>query len=197
MARRLVCQLLACVCALAFAGLAGAAGGGAAVSLTLPAHPALGKPVAIVVHPHRALPKGGFYYVVLVLHEYPGTTQPGCAISSNMQATQYGFAAALKAVRLRLTPAPGGGAGWCPGGKYLGAVYADPRRPPCSSAYPCSGHKSSEYGSPCWELEGHPVCGVVVRPTYSYPGGLPKPITKRTYIAARFTIDFPAVSAQP
>jgi hypothetical protein len=107
-----------------------------------------------------------------------------------MGKTEYGFPRPGQRLRLSVLPARSSAETWCPGGVYRGAVYAVPHRPRCSYSEPCYG-RTTQVG-PCWILgEGRRVCGVVVRPTYSYPGGLPRPLDASSRIVARFTIRFP------
>lgn len=141
------------------------------------------------------LPAGGYYYGVVVLKPYKRYTRrspPGCSTSSDMQRADYGYPKAHGAVALALTPAGSATRHWCPGGSYEGAIYAVPHAPPCDSAYPCRS-EPYEPPSPCWDHEGHVVCGVVAKPTeWSYPDPLPKPLAAGTRIVARFSIRFPA-----
>ncbi len=191
------------------------------VSVRVPAKPIVTGNVAITFRPRGSLPHGGYYYAVVVLTGYVGYSlqkPPPCATSSDMGQTVYGFPHRRRPVRLTLISAHSADQRWCPGGTYEGAVYAVPHKPRCSSAKPCS-HKSAEYGA-CWEVEGRPVCGVVVPPkppppeppsktepppqepgqkqepptTYSYPGGLPKPIDHASRVVGRFRLSFPTAS---
>jgi len=138
------------------------------------------------------LPGGGYYYAVLVLDRYAGHSPrhpPPCAISSNMRMTEYGHPHRGR-VHLTLGPAGSQAGHWCAGATYLGAVYAVPHRPPCSSYYPCYGRSTGSGG--CWELEGgHTVCGVVAIPEYSYPGGLPRPSDPSIRAIGHFKVHFP------
>jgi len=144
----------------------------------------------------RQLPEGGYYYGVIVLKPYKRYTRaspPPCSTSSNMQRTDYGYPQANGQVALALTPAQSSTGHWCPSGSYEGAIYAVPHAPPCESAYPC---RSEPYKppSPCWNLEGHRVCGVVAQPRlYAYPDGLiVVPLASGTTIVARFSVKFPS-----
>jgi hypothetical protein len=142
----------------------------------------------------RQLPEGGYYYGAIVLKpykKYTRTSPPPCSTSSNMQRADYGFPQANGRVALDLTPAKSSTGHWCPSGSYEGAVYAVPHAPPCESTYPC---RSEPYRppSPCWDIEGHPVCGVVAHPrAYAYPDGLPVPLASGTTIVGRFSVKFP------
>lgn len=142
----------------------------------------------------KQLPEGGYYYGVIVLKpykKYTRTSPPPCSTSSNMQRTDYGYPQPNGQVALALTPAKSSTDHWCPSGSYEGAIYAVPHAPPCESAYPC---RSEPYTppSPCWNIEGHRVCGVVARPrAYAYPDGLPRPRATGTTIVARFSVKFP------
>lgn len=144
--------------------------------------------VAVSFQTHLHLPLGGYYYAVAALSSYrtPVGEEPRCAVSSDMLRTEYAFPRTTRQVRmqLRLFPAPFGNGEWCPGGTYVGAIYAVPHPPPCTRAYPCFGRGS------CGPSGG--VCGVVRRPTYgySYPGGLPKPIDRKSRMVGRFTLTF-------
>jgi hypothetical protein len=142
----------------------------------------------------KRLPAGGYYYGVIVLKPYKTytrTSPPPCSTSSNMQRADYGYPQANRRVALALTPAKSSTGHWCPSGSYEGAIYAVPHAPPCESAYPC---RSEPYAppSPCWNVEGHRVCGVVAHPrAYAYPDGLPVPLASGTRIVARFSVKFP------
>lgn len=138
------------------------------------------------------LPHGGYYYAVLVLdryRRYTRTSPPPCATSSNMQRTAYAYPRIAEEISLTLTPAHSKAGRWCRGGTYSGAVYAVPHPPPCES--PC---ESEPYvpPSPCWNVGGHLVCGVVVRRgVWHYPDGLPTPRAYGTSVLARFRVTFP------
>jgi hypothetical protein len=164
----------------------------APVAVSSPARPSLHGPLRINFAP-RALPRGGFYYAVLVLSNYPSGTgaRPSCAVSSDMGKTQYGFPRSGARLRLSVLPARSGAETWCPGGTYLGAVYAVPHRPLCSYSQPCYG-RTTQVGA-CWIVgEGRRVCGVVIRPRYSYPGGLPRPLDASSRLVTRFVLRFPS-----
>ncbi|MGO9487821.1 MAG: hypothetical protein ACLQBB_02190 [Solirubrobacteraceae bacterium] len=139
-----------------------------------------------------ALPDGGYYYAVIVLRPYRHYTRsspPPCSTSSDMQRTDYGYPA-RGSVALALTPAGSLTHHWCSGGSYEGAVYAVPHAPPCESTYPC---ESEPYKppSPCWNIEGRQVCGLVALRSWHYPDPLPKPLATGTTISARFSVRFP------
>jgi hypothetical protein len=159
----------------------------APVQVQVPARPSVAGNVGISFQPRGHLPHGGYYYAIIVLKylrlESRGE-QPGCAISSDMEHATYAFAHGSHRLHLALIPAKSASAQWCPRGRYEGAVYAVPHKPPCSRAYPCKG-KSTGYG-PCQEY----VCGVVKPPSYTYPGGLPKPIDRTTRIVGHFQVQF-------
>ncbi len=142
----------------------------------------------------KQLPEGGYYYGVIVLKpykKYMRTSPPLCSTSSNMQRTDYGYPQANGQVALALTPAKSSTGHWCPSGSYDGAIYAVPRAPPCESTYPCASEPYKP-PSPCWNIEGHRVCGVVAhRRAYAYPDGLPVPLASGTTIVARFSVKFP------
>lgn len=162
------------------------------VSVSVAAHQSTGD-VHISFQPRGHLPRGGYYYAVLVLHDYSGggaANQPTCAVSSDMAKTEYGFPRRGRRLHLTILQARSPDARWCPGASYLGAVYAVPHAPRCSDSSPCYG-KSTQVGA-CWILkEGRRVCGVAVRyPSYSYPGGLPKPIDRASRIVGRFQVRF-------
>jgi hypothetical protein len=157
-------------------------------------HPSLTADVHISFQPRGRLPRGGYYYAVLVLQGYPSGAAgeaPSCAVSSDMAKTQYGFPRRGHRLRLTILPASSAAGGWCSGGHYAGALYAVPHRPRCSYSSPCYG-RSSQLVGPCWIVgEGRRVCGVVVRrPPYSYPGGLPRPIDASSRVVARFHVSF-------
>jgi hypothetical protein len=139
------------------------------------------------------LPEGGYYYGVIVLKpykKYTRTSPPPCSTSSNMQRTDYGYPQANGPVALALTPARSSTRHWCPSGSYEGAIYAVPHAPPCESTYPCRS-EPYEPPSPCWNIKGQRVCGVVALPReHAYPDGLPKPRATGTRIVARFAVRF-------
>lgn len=142
----------------------------------------------------KKLPGGGYYYAVIVLKPYKKYTRsspPPCSTSSDMQRTDYGYPRSNGQVALALTPAKSSTGHWCSGGSYEGAIYAVPHTPPCQSTYPC---RSEPYKapSPCWNIEGRLVCGVVALPReYAYPDGLPAPLATGTTIVGRFSMQFP------
>jgi hypothetical protein len=142
----------------------------------------------------RQLPEGGYYFAVIVLKPYKKYTRsspPPCSTSSNMQRTNYGYPKTNGEVALALTPARSSTRHWRRGGAYEGAIYAVPYAPPCESTYPC---RSEPYKppSPCWNIGGQRVCGVVARPReWAYPQSLPAPLASGTTIVARFTVKFP------
>ncbi len=182
------------------AGAAGTAGlAMSAVALAAPVSVHVQRTLTVRQNVHvsfRAgqLPEGGYYYGVVVLKPYRRYTRaspPPCSTSSNMQRTDYGYPQPSGQVALALTPAKSSTGHWCRGGSYEGAIYAVPHAPPCESAYPC---RSEPYNppSPCWNLEGHRVCGVVAFPrTYAYPDRLPAPLASGTTIVGRFSVGFP------
>jgi hypothetical protein len=149
------------------------------------------KNVHITFHAPR-LPEGGYYYAVIVLKpykKYTRTSPPPCATSSDMQRADYGYPQSSGEVALALTPAKSLTGHWCPGGDYVGAIYAVPHAPPCESAYPCS---SEPYKEPCVGVGPGCVHGIVARPReWSYPDGLPRPRATGTTIVARFSVRFP------
>ncbi len=159
----------------------------APVEVHVPQRPSVAGNVGISFMPRGHLPHGGYYYAIVVLKHFPLSArgeQPGCAISSDMEHTAYGYPHVGHSLHLALTPARSASGQWCPNGSYEGAVYAVPHKPPCSRAYPCKG-KSTVYG-PC----GEHICGVVVRPHYEYPGGLPRPVDRTARIVAHFQVQF-------
>jgi hypothetical protein len=178
----------------AVAGLlaATASGDSGAVAVHIAGHPKVNEAVRVSFLPSGSLPAGGYYYAVLVLkpyRRYTAAAPPPCAVSSDMQRTAYGYPRAGHAVSLTLTRTASHRRIWCPGGTYLGAVYAVPNPPPCNAAYPCSSEYSE--ASPCWEISpGHKVCGVVALRVHRYPEGLPVPLEKATRIVARFHVSF-------
>jgi hypothetical protein len=141
----------------------------------------------------RQLPEGGYYYAVIVLKPYKAYTQaspPPCAASSDMQRTDYGHPQPNGEVALALTPAKSHTGHWCPGGEYLGGIYAVPHAPPCESKYPC---RSEPYKEPCAGIAPGCVHGVVVRPTeWKYPQGLPAPRASGTTIVGHFEVRLPS-----
>src|ERR1700740_3157010 len=141
------------------------------------------------------LPEGGYYYAVIVLRPYKDYTRsspPPCSTSSDMQRTDYGWPARNGLVSLALPPGGSPTHHWWRAGRYEGAVYAVPHPPPCEARSPCRS-EPYEAPSPCWNSEGHPVCGVVVlRQLWRYPDPLPAPLAKGTTVAGRFSLRFPA-----
>jgi hypothetical protein len=162
------------------------------VSVNVSPRPSVGGHVSVDFRPRGQLPRGGYYYAVIVLEEYAHhslSAPPPCAISSDMRRTQYGYPHRGRAVSLTLTPASSTTGHWCAGGAYIGAIYAVPHEPRCGGSQPCYG-RSTQSGS-CWQVEGRLLCGVVAIPTYSYPGGLPKPIDRTARIVGHFRVSFP------
>jgi hypothetical protein len=141
----------------------------------------------------RSLPEGGYYYAVIVLKpykKYTRTSPPPCATSSNMQRTDYGYPQPGGEVALALTPAKSLAGHWCPGGDYVGAIYAVPHAPPCESSYPC---RSEPYKEPCAGIGPGCITGVVAHPReWAYPQGLPTPRASGTTIVGHFTVAFPS-----
>jgi hypothetical protein len=180
----------------------------APVSVSIPPHPRVVENVSITLSRGARPPRGGYYYAVVVLAGYRGyssASPPPCAVSSDMDRTVYGFPHRGRRVHLVLIPVGSKTGRWCKGGSYEGAVYAVPHKPPCSREYPCRS-ASSEYAGACGGLQ---PCGVVPAPTerpkpepppteperppaptYTYPGGLPKPLDSSSRIVADFTLRF-------
>lgn len=148
--------------------------------------------VHITFHARR-LPKGGYYYAVIVLkpyRKYTRTTPPPCTTSSNMQGTDYGYPQRGGEVALTLAPAKSRTGHWCPGGDYLGAIYAVPHTPPCESTYPC---RSEPHERRCVGIGPGCIHGIIARPReWAYPQGLPKPLASGTTIVGHFTVRFPS-----
>jgi hypothetical protein len=139
----------------------------------------------------RRLPEGGYYYAVIVLKpykKYTRTSPPPCATSSDMQHTDYGYPQSRREVALTLTPAKSLAGHWCPGGDYLGAIYAVPHAPPCESTYPC---RSEPYKQPCAGIGPGCVHGIVIKREWVYPQGLPTPRASGTTIVVHFRVRFP------
>ncbi len=138
------------------------------------------------------LPQGGYYYAVMTLEPYRHYTaahQPPCSVSSDMQRTDYGYPQAGK-VSLSLTPARSATGHWCQGGSYEGAIYAVPQPPACEGRYPCES-EPYEPPSPCWNADGHVVCGVVApRRPWHYPEAVPRPESKGASIVGWFVVRF-------
>jgi hypothetical protein len=183
-------------CASVPAALAGTADtvGPGTVSVHVRGAPRTGRAVHISFTTHLQLPAGGYYYAVMVLGPYRHHTNgspPACATSSDMQRADYGYRRADGTVHLTLTPARSRTGGWCHGGSYAGAVYAVPHPPPCEAHYPCRS-EPYEPPSPCFKLgEGHVACGVVALPPHwTYPNGVPAPISSGTRIVGRFGVSF-------
>jgi hypothetical protein len=192
MRRRLLLLLIVSVVALTAAGSVGASASTQpeAVSVHVQQKPRIAGNVHVSFHVQRLL-EGGYYYAVIVLKpykKYTRTSPPPCATSSNMQRTDYGYPQPSGEVALALTPAKSLTGHWCPGGDYLGAIYAVPHAPPCESTYPC---RSEPYKEPCAGIRPGCVEGVVARPKfYRYPDGLPTPLAKGTRIIGRFQVTF-------
>jgi hypothetical protein len=156
--------------------------------------PSVRKNVRVSFRAAGQLPEHGYYYAVIVLKQYKrytGLEPPPCSTSSNMERSDYGYPQRDGSVRLALTPTGSATRHWCPGGSYVGAVYAVPHAPPCESKYPCRS-EPYEPPSPCWEGEsGRKVCGVVALPrSYKYPDALPEPLTRGARIVGRFSVVF-------
>jgi hypothetical protein len=187
--RRALGTLTASVIALSLVGAAVAA---QTVSVHVQHKLAARQNVHVTFHARR-LPKGGYYYAVIVLKPYKKYTQtspPPCATSSNMQRTDYGYPHPSGEVALALTPAKSHTGHWCPGGDYIGAIYAVPHAPPCESAYPC---RSEPYKEPCAGIGPGCITGVILRPgVWAYPQGLPRPRASGTAIVGRFTVSIPS-----
>ncbi len=170
--------------------LVGAAVAAETVSVHVQRKLAARQNVHITFHARR-LPEGGYYYAVIVLKpykRYTRTSPPPCATSSNMQRTDYGYPQTSGEVALALTPAKSLTGHWCPGGDYLGAIYAVPHAPPCESSYPC---RSEPYKEPCAGIAPGCVEGVVARPReWAYPQGLPTPRASGTTTVGHFTARF-------
>src|ERR1700690_266661 len=120
--------------------LAGTAVAADTVSVHVQRKVTAGHNVHVTFHARR-LPDGGYYY----------------AVSSKMQRTDYGYVEHGK-VALGLTPAYSRTGHWCPGGRYVGAIYAVPHSPPCESTYPC---RSEPYKQPCAGIGPGCITGVV------------------------------------
>ncbi|HEV3094536.1 MAG TPA: hypothetical protein VGY30_08490 [Solirubrobacteraceae bacterium] len=170
--------------------LAGVAVAAETVSVHVQRRLSVRKNVHVTFHA-RSLPEGGYYYAVIVLRPYKKYTQtlpPPCATSSDMQRTDYGYPQPSGEVALALTPAKSRTGHWCPGGHYLGGIYAVPHAPPCESAYPCH---SEPYKEPCAGVAPGCVEGVVARPKeWAYPEGLPGPRVSGTTIVGCFAVNF-------
>jgi hypothetical protein len=191
--RRIRAAVVVFAIATAAASAAAVASVPAEVAVHVRKPPGLTGDIGVRFSPITALPSGGYYYAVVVLKPYrhfTRTAPPPCAAASDMQKTAYGYARPGQVVSLVLTRARSSRHAWCPGGDYVGAIYAVPNPPPCESRYPCA----SEYSelSPCWEtVAGHKVCGVVAQPrAYAYPDGLPAPREKGTRIIGHFRVTF-------
>ncbi len=173
-------------------GVAGASGAFAGVStLRVQMKVSVNSDVHLTFHA-PPLHGGGYYYAVIVLKPYRHykSASPPCSASSDMQRTDYGYPKDGN-VALALTPATSHTGHWCPEGTYEGAVYSVPHSPPCESAYPCRS-EPYEPPSPCWNVEGKRVCGVVALPRqWRYPSSLPKPLWPSTRIVGRFMVRFP------
>ena len=165
----------------------------AALTVHVQRHPAARQNLHITFRAPK-LPERGYYYAVIVLKPYKNYTRgspPPCSTSSNMSRTDYGYPQPDGLVALALTPTRSSTGHWCRDGSYEGAIYAVPHAPPCESTYPCRA-EPYKLPSPCWNVEGHRVCGAVALPRqYSYPDGLPSPLAKGTTIVERFTVRFP------
>ena len=154
--------------------------------------------VTISFRPEGHLPRRGYYYALAVLHDYrvggyrrgrEPPPSPGCAISSDMSRTPYGYASGHRVINLTLHAAPSSEARWCVRGEYIGAVYAVPHPPRCSATYRCAW-RASEYGR-CSEPQIEcPYAGVLPFYVYSYPGGLPKPVDRTARVVGSFTLHF-------
>jgi hypothetical protein len=153
----------------------------------VPPHPSVSGDVRISFRPRAQLPRGGYYYAVVVLEGYAGyslAAPPQCSVSSDMQQTFYGYPKPGSAVHLTLFRARSASHRWCARGTYAGALYAVPHKPSCKGSYTCTGKPTVYPGGPCWGSGGHVVCGVIVNPEpkptpkpepYPYPETNPKP----------------------
>jgi hypothetical protein len=140
------------------------------------------------------LPEGGYYYAVIVLKapykDHDAEHQPPCAVSSNMQRTDYGYPHD-DGVLLALTPTTSRVGGWCPAGTYEGGIYAVPHAPPCESAYPCRA-EAYEHHYHCNPEVERCFFGVVAQPKqWQWPDRLPSPLAGSAKIIGHFTIKFP------
>jgi hypothetical protein len=160
------------------------------VSVRVQPKPATRQDVHVTFH-GPPLPEGGYYYAVIVLRPYKMYTQtspPPCATSSDMRRTDYGYPSRSGRITLALTPAKSSVGHWCPGGRYVGAIYAVPHAPPCKDTYPC---RSETYEEPCVGVRPGCVLGVVAEPgKWSYPQGPPAPLARGTTIVGRFALSF-------
>lgn len=169
--------------------LMGATGAAETVSVHVQRKLDVHENVHITFHARR-LAEGGYYYAVIVLKPYKNYTRtpPPCATSSDMQRTDYGYPQSNGEVALALTPAKSRTGHWCPGGDYLGGIYAVPHAPPCESTYPC---RSEPYKEPCAGIAPGCAHGVVARPReWAYPQGLPLPRASGTAIVGYFRVRF-------
>jgi hypothetical protein len=180
------------VSALALPCFFGSAQAAETIAVHLPHRLSVGKDVRVGFRA-AALPEHGYYYAVIVLKPYRHYTRsspPPCSTSSNMQRTDYGDPGPKGLVVLTLAPGKSSTRRWCPGGTYMGGVYAVPHPPPCESAYGCGAEPYERPG--CAGVGPGCVHGVIARPKeYAYPDGLPSPRTKGTRIVGRFTVRFP------
>jgi hypothetical protein len=192
MRRRFLHLLIVSVVMLTAAGSVSASAGIQAVSIRVQRKLSVTGDVHISFHVQR-LPKGGYYYAVIVLERYKHYTRkapPPCATSSDMQKTDYGYPHPGQPVKLALTPAKSAIRHWCPGGAYTGAVYAVPHAPPCESTYPCRAEPYEPPGNLC-PGSPHPCFGIVAQPRdYEYPQGPPVPLAKGARIIGRFQVTF-------
>jgi hypothetical protein len=189
---RTFCAVLTASLALGLVGQSSASGGTQPGSVSIQVQkPSVAGSVHISFRPTDRLPPGGYYYAVIVLEPYEHYTQktpPPCAVSSNMERTDYGYPRQGRPVKLALTPAKSFARHWCRGGVYSGAIYAVPYAPPCNSTYPC---RSEPYKELCVGVRPGCVLGIVARPKlYRYPDGLPTPLAKGTRIVGRFQVKF-------
>jgi hypothetical protein len=177
-------RLVAAACGVVIASI-GAQGASAARLRPVQLHVAAAydpyQPVTIAFAPPGGLPRGGYYYAAAV--RKPSFSGSGCALSSDMARTSYGYPRARHWVTLTLYPAASTSEGWCPSDSYTGAVYAVPHPPRCNAGARCAdgaGYECTGDGARC-------PTGVL-RPE---PGSLPKPVDGTARIVARFTLTFP------
>ncbi len=167
--------------------LVAAAGARADVTPKIVSKPATGANIVLsfIANPLLA---GSYYYAVMTLEPYRHYTaehRPPCAVSSDMQKTDYGYPQDGK-TSLVLTPTRSRTGHWCSGGSYEGAIYAVSPTRPCENTYSCEGER-------CDTLPHcRPILGVVVEPQrrWTYPAPPPEPVERNVQIVGWFVVRF-------
>jgi hypothetical protein len=170
-----------------------AANGVSRVSVTMPTQPLVSRDLRTHFRTGGRLPRGAYFYAVAVLRnyrQYSREAPPLCAISSDMERTEYGVSHSGKAGNLTLTPAAAPEDRWCPG-TYTGAIYAviRPNRL-CDRKADCY-HRADKL--PVRIGTGRQD----EQEPYSYPGGLPRSVGRSTRMIGHFDVTFVTAITSP